>query len=252
MPFFYCGQMNRTLDPDLVLHRGAHHNRDDGMCLLEAVAFLADETHSDEPACVSPLLINFGQALNDNLNGTARQALKPLAPRLIGTADDGKHRDRPFLALDWVTRTVLPAWMHAADHVTPAADLRGLPSLASLGVASRLTGDVEVILKDFFATDPLPGLTLAARCVTGLVRQQCLAEAGILAADMAAEMVNWNSGEPWRPEFAAAGNYGLWGAVRVAVSTCIFTLNFADECITDVVTELQRSAVDLFARMIDA
>jgi hypothetical protein len=38
------------------LSHGSHDRREDGMCLMEAVAFLAGERHSDRPVCACPVL----------------------------------------------------------------------------------------------------------------------------------------------------------------------------------------------------
>ena len=39
----------------IVLDKGAHDTREDGVCVMEAVAWYAGEDHSDAPACVSAL-----------------------------------------------------------------------------------------------------------------------------------------------------------------------------------------------------
>ncbi len=40
----------------LQLAKGGHDDPGQGLCLLEAAAYLAGEKHSDHPACVSPIL----------------------------------------------------------------------------------------------------------------------------------------------------------------------------------------------------
>ena len=70
----------------LWLEAGSHQSPEEGLCLMEAVAWVAGEPHSDDPACVCSLLRSFGQRLNDSLDDERRQALKPLIPDLIGTA----------------------------------------------------------------------------------------------------------------------------------------------------------------------
>lgn len=85
-----------TLDLEtLHLAKGGHDNPDDGLCLLEAAAFLAGEPHTDHPACVSPVLGVFGRELNDRLDDTKRQQLKPLIPKLPGTAGVGHDDLKP-------------------------------------------------------------------------------------------------------------------------------------------------------------
>src|SRR6516162_7899389 len=79
-----------TLDLEtLILATGAHNDRSDGLCLLEAVAWWSGETHTDHPACVSPILGAYGRAINDLLPPAKRQQLRQLIPLLPGTAADG-------------------------------------------------------------------------------------------------------------------------------------------------------------------
>lgn len=104
-----------TIDPAryaaIYLKGGKHKSPDEGMCLMEAVAYLVGETHSDHPQCVSPVLATFGRSLNDMLQGYQRQELISLIPSLPGTVDDGLDERRGFTALDWMARTWLPAWL---------------------------------------------------------------------------------------------------------------------------------------------
>ena len=57
-----------------------------GVCLLEAVSYIAGEEFSDHPQCVSPVLGAYGRRLNDWLADEDRQKLKPFIPQMIGTA----------------------------------------------------------------------------------------------------------------------------------------------------------------------
>ena len=71
---------------------GSYELRQQGVCLMEAVAWYAGENHSDMPACVSPVLRRYGMSLNDRLPAERRQELKAFIPRLVGTAGDGGRR----------------------------------------------------------------------------------------------------------------------------------------------------------------
>ena len=51
----------RELPAGLLLANGGHKSADDGMCLMEAVAYVAGEPHSDSPACASPILASIGR-----------------------------------------------------------------------------------------------------------------------------------------------------------------------------------------------
>src|SRR4051812_33649604 len=90
---------------DVKLAKGSHSSPQQGACLLEVVSMFANEPFSDHPACVSPVLRNFGINLNDQWGGAQRQKLVPFIPRLVGTAGDGHDEARGYLALDWLIRT---------------------------------------------------------------------------------------------------------------------------------------------------
>lgn len=79
------------------------HPPDDGLCVMEAVAWLAGETHSDHPTCACPVISGFLRRLNDRLPDDLRQQLKPLIPRLIGSrsTDRAVVLRRAHLAADW-------------------------------------------------------------------------------------------------------------------------------------------------------
>ncbi len=118
----------------IVLKGGAHRSPDAGMCLLEAVAYIAGETHSDHPDCVCPVLAAFGRAWNDLLDDEARnRILKPFLPRLVGTRSTPEVQDaRAFMAADWAVRTFTPAWLRKAGLDDDAAALEALAVLSSV------------------------------------------------------------------------------------------------------------------------
>ena len=119
----------------LQLAKGGHDDRDGDLCLLEAAAMMAGEPHSDHPVCVSPILGTFGRDLNDRLDDTKRQLLKPLIPAMLGTAGDGLDEVRGYLALDWLIRTYTPAWLDLAGLTAEAAELRALRRIVDLAAA---------------------------------------------------------------------------------------------------------------------
>jgi hypothetical protein len=56
-----------ALLPFTHLAKGGHSNPGSGVCLLEAVAYVAGELHTDHPQCASEILGAFGRNLNDVL-----------------------------------------------------------------------------------------------------------------------------------------------------------------------------------------
>jgi len=125
-----------TIDLDTItLTSGAHSSRADGVCIMEAAAWLAGEKHSDHPQCVSPVLAEFGRRLNDALADGQRQYLKPFLPRLLNTAGDGRDETRGYMALDWLIRTYTPAWLDLAGLTAEASALRDVRRVADLVAA---------------------------------------------------------------------------------------------------------------------
>ena len=127
---------------DYRLAYGAHASPDDGRCAMEWVSYLAGEPHSDQPRCVSPVMRAFCIALNDGLEESPRQRLRPYLARTIGTAGDGIDATRAWLALDWLIRTHTPTWLAAAGLHDGAGWLR---SLARFDTAAQLPEALAVL-----------------------------------------------------------------------------------------------------------
>ena len=126
--------------PAIHLSRGGHCSRDEGMCAMEAAAWLAGEEHSYRSKYVSVVLREPLVKLNDGLDDTWRQKLLPFVPRILGTRDDGKDEARRWLATDWLLRVHTPAWLDTAGMTARAADIRALPRVcdpASLRAAKK-------------------------------------------------------------------------------------------------------------------
>ncbi len=131
-------QKQRKLPDDLTLGAGAHNpNEPNGeflACIMEAVAYLAGEPWSDHPECASPLIASACRSLNDGIKDTAwrTELLASLVPKIIGTRDD-RELERSYLALDWIVRVYVPAWMSLVPELeSRAAELRALPPIRSL------------------------------------------------------------------------------------------------------------------------
>lgn len=130
----------------ITLARGMHDTPGDGMCLLEAAAYLAGEPFSDHPQCVCPVLAAFGRSWNDSLDDQTRnRLLKPFLPRLLNTRSTPDVQDRrAFMAADWAVRTYTPAWLRLAglnDHADALADLPELTSVQAFRDARAAARD---------------------------------------------------------------------------------------------------------------
>jgi hypothetical protein len=115
------------MSSDYTLAYGTHSTPAEGRCAMEWVSHLAGEPHSDEPACVSPVLRAFCTSLNDSLADGPRQRLRPYLTRTIGTSDDGLDEARSWAAMDWLVRSFTPRWLAAAGLSGSAQRLESLP-----------------------------------------------------------------------------------------------------------------------------
>ena len=119
--------MNETELREYTLEPGAHETREAGMCLMELVALLAGEEHSDRPRCASPLLAHYARLANDALDNQRRGVLLPLAPELVDTAcDECESRRQDALALMTV-REILPPVLRDAGLEAAASSLESAP-----------------------------------------------------------------------------------------------------------------------------
>jgi hypothetical protein len=138
---------------DITVDRSTHPRRGTKLSLLELVSWLNHEPHSDAPASVSPVVATFARWLAAGFDDADRQALKAIAPRLIGTAPatGDEERARQWRATEWLVRVQAPAWLRAAGMLEAAN------RLATLG---PLTDDLELVR----AVDVLgTAITIASR-----------------------------------------------------------------------------------------
>jgi hypothetical protein len=102
------------------------------MCIMEAVSWVAREPWSDNPKCVSGVIVQFLRTWNDNLDDESRQRLKPYITRVIDTAGTKEQEQaRGLMAMDWLVRHHMPAWLDLAGHPEMALRVRSLPALDS-------------------------------------------------------------------------------------------------------------------------
>jgi hypothetical protein len=117
-----------TLDIEaLELRRGSHSSPDEGMCVMEAVSYVAGEEFSDSPKCACPVISAFMRSLNDSSKYKQRQQLKPYILRLVDTNKGEEVAERRLmLCVDWLIREYTPAWLDLANLSDEANSLRSL------------------------------------------------------------------------------------------------------------------------------
>ena len=119
------------------LASGSHPAESKVYCLMEAVAYLAGEAHSDAPECACPVVTKLGVWLNDSCSDALRQELLADLPwRIIGTRSPGAiERQRGFMAADWAVRFVCPILLRRAGLEDHAKILESLPEVTNESTA---------------------------------------------------------------------------------------------------------------------
>ena len=246
-----------TIDPakltGITLARGGHQSPDEGLCLLEAVAFLAGERHSDNPACTSRVLGEMGRGLNDVLPDDLRQQLLPLIPALPGTAGDGHDETRSYMALDWLIRTWLPTWLELAPACREdAARVRELGRIVDLASAERAGPVVRQASEHARAAGAAAGAAAwAAGAAAGDAARDAAWDAARAAAGAAARDAAWAAagaatGAAWAAARDAAWA-AAWDAAAAAAGDAAW--DAARDHLQPTVTQLQQSVIDLFSKM---
>lgn len=93
-------KLTKTLLRRLSLKRGGHESRENGLCVMEAVAWYAGREHTDHPPCVSPVIGSFLRSWNDALptDEDRDRLLKRYVPLVVGTATNKKGRGEAGVA----------------------------------------------------------------------------------------------------------------------------------------------------------
>lgn len=94
--------------PPLSLRSGPGGDYANGLCVMEAVAWMASEGATDHPECACPVLGAFAIRLNDRLNDENRQKLKPLILPLTGSRSKAHEQARVEYLVLAVTTRILP------------------------------------------------------------------------------------------------------------------------------------------------
>jgi hypothetical protein len=160
------------------LAKGNHKRAADGVCLMEAVAWMEGEKHSDKPECACPVIGRFAIGINDRLPDEWRQRLVPFIPRLVGTRSKIHERERAeFLAWQAI-RVFAPLALDAAKLPFWAGKLRAFKgTLVEAQILARGARDA--------ATAAAYAATAAAYAATAAAADAATAAATAAAYDAA-------------------------------------------------------------------
>jgi hypothetical protein len=232
----------------LSLSAGSHEEFERGMCVMEAVSYVAGEPWSDAPQCACPVITAFMVSWNDALPDDAERdrLLKPLIPLIVGTRSTPAIEERrSYMALDWLIRTFTPAWLDLVPALHEhAAALRGLDEIADMAGAAAAGRKVNAAWA-------------AARAAAGdAARAAAWAAAGAAAraaagdaAGAAARAAAWAAaGDAARAAAGDAAGAAAWAAARAAARAAAG--DAAGDALKPTTEQLQASAVALVRRMI--
>lgn len=222
----------------LTLSVGSHEAREDGVCIMEAAAWLAGEEHSDQPSCVSPVIRTYAMGLNDGWNDATRQRLLPYISLVIGTAQSVEvEQRRSWMAVDWMARIYAPVWLRLANLRSHAAVLEALGAITD-GATARQVRPVLGAAWDTARTAPGRQLGTAQWAAAQLSK-----DAGWAAADAAIAAA-------WAGGIAAEKAAGTAGDAASAAGVEVVTRDATWEAHRRTVDDaLQNSALSLLERM---
>ncbi len=212
------------------LQSGGHSSMAEGMCIMEAVSYVAGEAWSDTPACACPVIASFLRAWNDSLPDDRRnELLRPLVARLVGSRSTPEvESKRSLMFADWLVRVHTPAWLRLAGLSAQADSLASLPEITAMAQVPGIRPAIEAVRRDAVAARA--AARDAARAAAWAAARAAAGDAAWAAAGDAA----------WDAARDAAGD-AAWDAARAA----------AGEKLAPTVTELQASALALVGSMLD-
>jgi hypothetical protein len=225
----------------LALKSGSHEEFEQGMCVMEAVSYVAGEPWSDAPQCACPVITAFMVSWNDALptDEDRDRLLKSLIPLLVGTrSTPAVEQRRATMAADWLIRVHTPAWLRLAKLETQAAALESLPEITDFAQCPSLMPALNAARKD----------ADAARAAAGAAARDAARDAAWAAAGDAAWAAAWAAAwdaagdAAWAAAWDAAGDAArdaAWAAAWAA----------ARDALESTAARLQESAVDLVRRM---
>ena len=243
-----------TLPP---LSAGAHKNLEEGCCIMEAVAWVAGEPWTDQPTCACPIIGSMMRIWNDALPDDADRdrLLRPLIPQLAGSrADQSIEEQRAWLAVDWITRENLPAWLDLTPSLREhAATLRALTPVRDEAAARAAALVAQVAQKA--AVDARDAARYAA---WDAARDAAWYAARYAAWDAAWDAASAAAWDAWDAAWVAARDAGwaaAWYAARDAWDAArdagYAAPDEVRECLKPTVEQLQQSAVQLVVRMLE-
>jgi hypothetical protein len=247
---------------DRHLKEGAHNSPDEGMCVMEAVAYVAGEPFGDNPQCASPTIASMMRRWNDRLRTDADRdrLLKPLIPRLVGSrGSDEIEARRDRMIREWACTEAFPRALDAAGLTEHAEKVRATPNDEAVVRAARAAAYRErseryrAIRKAVKAelAQRRPDVVVAAVADADVVVAADVAAVAVVAADADAAAA---VAVAVAAAVAHAGSYAAYSAAYTAHRE-VFAERY-DEVVrrspvlASLASDLEQSALDLVDRML--
>jgi len=181
-----------NLIPELALRQGAGGDYASGLCVMEAVAWMASEGATDHPECACPVLTAFAIRLNDSLSDENRQKLKPLILPLTGTRSNAHEQARAeYLVIAVSNRILAPVfevrWPECAAALRNAKTMKQLHAAAADAAKAAAAAAADYAAVDAAVDDADAADAAAAADYAADAADAAYATAAAAAADYAAD-----------------------------------------------------------------
>jgi len=135
------------------------------MCLMEACAYVAGEPWTDRPRCVAPLLVGYGNMINDVLMPVERQRLKDFIPWLVSTGTDPVvsamgDRRRAWVCARYVLRRWVPEYLESRGLEVLALTVREMAEVVDDHTAALARDVLRGLRVDAYAAGHDSGLVI--------------------------------------------------------------------------------------------
>lgn len=123
----------RTAIRGIWLSTGFHETREDGMNILECVAYICGHEHSSYPPSACPVISEVVRTIADRASEEDRQTLAQyILPIAFSVASDSVAYKRLFYCVDFVVRQLAPAALTYFGRVSDAMALQTLDDIKDI------------------------------------------------------------------------------------------------------------------------
>ena len=235
----------------LVLKKGNHQSPEAGMCVMEAVAYVAGEPHSDHPQCACPVITKFLINWNDALETDEDRVrlLRDLVPMIVGTRSRAVEARRSKMAHDWFCRVFTAEWLDLAGLHEHATLVRENPCLEVLQAAQSAAEKSESAARSAAESAARSAAESAARSAAWSAAESAARSAAWSAARSAARSAAESAAES---AARSAARSAAWSAAESAAESAAWSAarSAALVILSPAVQRLQTSAVELVRAMI--